>query len=240
MNSIATRVEDELSCLSSPFLKSQINNTISLERKLEGSNLEINMPVRFSIRSRGLKIYFMDGYDLEFPFLRVGFIAFRHNKLVSYGRFEYNLCTSNVRYFFIKHKKKYTFSEDTKREFREHMKHPFINIDNFTIDLHELCNYGFDTPGLWIQIEGHRNITVGAKIYNKKLQIQVCTTRHNYYTLQYDRLIECVGVYYSVPCYDGPLSAHRSFSTPYGTNKTFQYPSHRNWLYNQRDRFLNR
>jgi len=98
-------------------------------------------------------------------------------------------------------------------------------------------------PGKWMQIEGHRNVVIGASVCDETLNIYVCTTGRSVYPCHYpDDLILCCGGYHTIyeDTYSekGNISLSRRFSLPSGSeSKTFnsEYDYHSNWLYKQRE-----
>lgn len=235
---LADKVEDGLSSSSSPFLKSQIPDTIELYDKLKRyRRIEIDSPVRFCMKHGDKSVYCLDRIELSFPYILIPFISFNVNDLASIGYFTYNLITNNVRYFF--NMKKKPLGGDFKEIILPRITEPIVSLDRFCESLPSVSNR-IDDPRRWIQIEGHRNVVIGSKIGSSgNLEVKVCTTNRNTYELSYDKLIKSKDCYWRVTTtYNDQLTVYRSFSEPCGFSATFEYQYQKNWLYRERDQFL--
>lgn len=235
---MANKVEDGLSSSSSPFLKSQIPDTIELYDKLKRyRRIEVDSPVRFCMKYGDKSVYCLDRIELSFPYILIPFISFHFNDLASIGCFTYNLRTEKVRYFF--NIKKKPLGLEFKDIILPNITEPIINLDRFCDSIPSISNR-IDDPGRWIHIEGHRNVVIGSKVSDSgDLKVMVCTTNRNTYELSYDKLIKVDDCYWSVFCgYSGKLSAHKCFSESCGFSNTFRHRYHKNWLYRERERFL--
>ena len=160
----------------------------------------------------------------------------------SIGFASYNLTDKKVNYFMDFKKGNYVLGDkdDFKYEFKNYMNTRYIDTSQYLCDLNNLA-LKMDRPKQWLQIEGHRNVMVAARMSSdyKRLLIQVCTTARNYYNLEYSDLINIGCSYYQISeDYDGCLSASLCFSKPNGYSRTFNWPSPAKWLENQRQAFL--
>lgn len=111
---------------------------------------------------------------------------------------------------------------------------------DYCANLHEVADEINNSFKCWVQIEGHHNVVIGAKVDRGTIIVEVCTTRQDTYTCKYEELIKLsYGDRYNSYYRRYDRTVYQTVSVGHYTSASFKnHRSRSRWIEKQRDNFL--